>query len=107
MVTIVTILGRTTNAVGAERIFPQKRIAKMKMISTGHIVVNRFIGNSVYTSAYESLLDLVLDTIDNGLIGGGIHGSEGHIAALKEVEIKIAEIKSNALPKIVQEQGGE
>lgn len=57
----------------------------MGMIKSGAIAIIEHRRGAMHTEVYESHLGAVLDTIDSGRLGDGVHGSDEHVAALVRV----------------------
>lgn len=54
--------------------------------------VTEFRNGAIHTHCHKSRLEMVLTELDSGALGDGSHGSEAHLAALRQVAARAIEI---------------
>jgi hypothetical protein len=67
------------------------------LISPGCISLTYCRRGSIEVTVFKSHVELVLHLVASGLLGDGVGGSDEHLKALADVELKCAEVRHNIL----------
>lgn len=55
------------------------------LTAPGSCLLARFAHGSIHAETYKDPLAMVLALLNSGVIGDGVHGSEAHLAALRQI----------------------